>query len=404
MASLGDVFSGSFLSLFRKVTNTMFGIRYTLDSDLLAARVLENAKDMPVEFVKTFYNMPELELIPSRRKRSPGIKANYVIEIPPEPMAVMNTQGAAFQVPVPKSHLGPGKAVQVRLISPFRSEGMIGKCSNCVPNVWPGSNCSCQITPESDAIFLHLHGGGFVSQTSKSHEPYLKAWAKTLGIPILSVDYSLAPEAPFPRAVEEVLFAYCWMRNNFKLLGTTGRKVIIGGDSAGGNLSVGLILQCIQLSLPKPDHLVAFYPSLLCQMYPSPSRLICLLDPLVMFPCLLRCLNCYADPNYMSTCPRTFVQELESCQNYTDPLLSPLLTSPELLSLFPPTSLFSSDIDPCLDETVSFSNKLMTAGIKVTLEVLSGLPHGFLSLTGMSKDCALAVEHITEKMRDIVLT
>lgn len=138
MASLGDVFSGSFLSLFRKVTNTMFGIRYTLDSDLLAARVLENAKDMPVEFVKTFYNMPELELIPSRRKRSPGIKANYVIEIPPEPMAIMNTQGAAFQVPVPTSHLGPGKAVQVRLISPFRSEGMIGKCSNCVPNVWPG--------------------------------------------------------------------------------------------------------------------------------------------------------------------------------------------------------------------------------------------------------------------------
>eukprot|EP00095_Tigriopus_kingsejongensis_P004630 maker-scaffold291_size219542-snap-gene-0.13 protein:Tk04630 transcript:maker-scaffold291_size219542-snap-gene-0.13-mRNA-1 annotation:"hypothetical protein DAPPUDRAFT_103849" len=256
--------------------------------------------EKPVEFCKTFYNMPELELTPLRRHKSPGIKANYLIQIPPKPMSIMNTQGAAFQVPVPSSHIGPDQPIQVRLVSPFRSNDMVGKCLKCVPSSWPGSNCNCQITPESDTIFFHLHGGGFVSQTSKSHESYLKIWARSLGIPILSVDYSLAPEAPYPRAVEEVLYAYCWMRNNFKLLGTNGLKVIVGGDSAGGNLSIGLILQCIQLSLPKPDHLLAFYPSLLCQMYPSPSRL-------------------------------------------------------------------------------------------VKLDVLSGLPHGFLSLTGLSKDCALAL-------------
>ena len=55
-----------------------------------------------------------------------------------------------------------------------------------------------------------MHGGGFVSQTSKSHTTYLKQWASEWGIPILSVDYSLAPEAPFPRALEEVLYAYGW--------------------------------------------------------------------------------------------------------------------------------------------------------------------------------------------------
>lgn len=124
----------------------------------------------------------------------------------------------------------------------------------------------------------------------------------------MSIDYTPAPEAAHPRACEEVLYAYCWMRNNFKRLGTTGRKVIVVGDSAGGNLCAGLALQCIQLSLPKPDHVLACYPSLLCQMYPSPSRLICMLDPLVMFPCLLRCLNAYADKDYKDTCPRTFMQ------------------------------------------------------------------------------------------------
>ena len=75
------------------------------------------------------------------------------------------------------------------------------------------SSRSGEMAPESDVILFHMHGGGFVSQTSKSHQSYLKMWAKQLGIPILSVDYSVAPEAPYPRAVEEVLFAY-WEVND----------------------------------------------------------------------------------------------------------------------------------------------------------------------------------------------
>nr|XP_016854866.1 PREDICTED: hormone-sensitive lipase [Anolis carolinensis] len=61
--------------------------------------------------------------------------------------------------------------------------------------------------PPSPFLVVHFHGGGFVAQTSKSHEPYLKAWAQELGAPVLSIDYSLAPEAPFPRALEE--FTLC---------------------------------------------------------------------------------------------------------------------------------------------------------------------------------------------------
>ena len=101
------------------------------------------------------------------------------------------------------------------------------------------------------------------------------------------------------------------MLNNFSLLGATGRRVVVGGDSAGGNLAIGLTLQCIQMSLPKPDAIMAIYPALLCSMQPSPSRMVCLIDPLVMFPSLLRCLNCYADPDYMESCPRTYEEGSE---------------------------------------------------------------------------------------------
>ena len=67
------------------------------------------------------------------------------------------------------------------------------------------------------------------------------------------------------RPVEEVMYAYAWMRNNFGLLGTTGENVFFVGDSAGGNLVTGLTSRCIELNIPGPKALLLFYPSMLAQ-------------------------------------------------------------------------------------------------------------------------------------------
>lgn len=192
------------------------------------------------------------------------------------------------------------------------------------------------------------------------------------------------------------------MLQNFPSLGTNGKFIVVGGDSAGGNFALGLTLMCLKTGIRPPDSLLLMYPSLLCQMYPSPSRLMSLFDPLVMFPFLMRCLNSYADPDYKASCPRTFVQELDSCQNYTDPMLSPLLMPNEQLSLFPPVHLVSTDIDPCLDEVITFSNRLFSLGKTVTLDVIRGLPHGFLSLNSVSKKSQEAVDYIGEKLQRII--
>ncbi|CAG2068831.1 unnamed protein product, partial [Timema podura] len=79
----------------------------------------------------------------------------------------------------------------------------------------------------SPVLIIHCHGGGFVAQSSRSHEVYLREWASHLKVPILSVDYSLAPQAPFPRALEEVLYAYCWAINNCHILGSTAEKILL---------------------------------------------------------------------------------------------------------------------------------------------------------------------------------
>ncbi|XP_023804152.1 hormone-sensitive lipase-like, partial [Cyanistes caeruleus] len=76
----------------------------------------------------------------------------------------------------------------------------------------------------------------------RCHEPELRRWARELGAPVLSVDYALAPEAPFPRALEECFYAYCWALCNCKMLGWTGERVCLAGDSAGGNLCLGVSL------------------------------------------------------------------------------------------------------------------------------------------------------------------
>ena len=73
-----------------------------------------------------------------------------------------------------------------------------------------------------------------MAQTSLSHEPYLRGWARDLGVPILSVDYSLAPEAPFPRALEECFYAYCWALRHCRLLGEGAQRGGVGSDQGDG--------------------------------------------------------------------------------------------------------------------------------------------------------------------------
>lgn len=90
-----------------------------------------------------------------------------------------------------------------------------------------GSKNKKGLEPPSKGLIIHCHGGGFVAQSSKSHEGYLRDWAKYLDVPILCIDYSLAPEAPYPRAFEEVFYAYCWARKNHSLLGSTGSNIPI---------------------------------------------------------------------------------------------------------------------------------------------------------------------------------
>ena len=302
----------------------------------------------------------------------------------------MGWKGGKFSAPPPRTQNEETENhIKARVISSYQPMGR---------------TCGCMRNNPRDMIIFHVHGGGFIAQSPLSHVDYLHQWSKQLNVPILSIDYSLAPESPYPRAVEEVFYSYIWMLENCHQLGWTGDRVIVSGDSAGGNLVTGLVLQCIIHDIRIPDGLHVSYACLLAQFYPSPSRLLMMMDPLLMVGILGKCINAYKDSNYLDSLPRSMDDELRLGTSEDDILLSPLMAGPELLRHFPPTLMIETDMDACLDENVQFRSHLEAEGVRAQMEVIKGLPHGFLAFCNMSKDCQVGVETVTNLLREFIST
>ena len=223
MASYSDIYGGSIFGKIKRLRDSGYCWNYINDPKIMAKKVVENSRNMQVDFVQNFFNMPEGSWV-SKIKTLPKIRTSISTKISFEAIEVPRTNADhKFRVPIPTSHISK-KSVQVQFIANYRTKEMLGTCG-CTTRI----TCNCKFPTPSDLLIFHVHGGGFISQTSKSHLDYLHQWSTKLNVPIISVDYSLAPEAPYPRALEEVFYVYCWCLNNFPALGTTGKKIILTG-------------------------------------------------------------------------------------------------------------------------------------------------------------------------------
>ncbi|CAH8505663.1 unnamed protein product [Schistosoma turkestanicum] len=151
-------------------------------------------------------------------------------------------------------------------------------------------------TTRSSNVLFYIHGGGFIALTSQSQDNFLRIWAEQLNCPIIAVDYSLSPEAPYPRALEECYYAYCWITLNLENLGCTpNAKIVLAGDSAGGNLALGVCMRAVHDGLlNRPIGIFLAYTPVIVSLTPSPSRLLSLCDPLLPIGVLSKCLLAYA--------------------------------------------------------------------------------------------------------------
>ncbi|XP_071656640.1 hormone-sensitive lipase isoform X1 [Patagioenas fasciata] len=301
--------------------------KFALDPELRGDQFERLTQNLDVQFWKRFWNLTETELLASvASMASAPVGLCRELSVPPEPLELPlhGDPGATVTIAPPVAHTGPGP-VHMRLLSYHLRDGQDSAALLALsrsegpraPLRWFRGGPAL---PPSPSLLVHFHGGGFVAQTSRSHEPYLRGWARELGAPILSVDYALAPEAPFPRALEECFYAYCWALRNCRLLGSTAQRVCLAGDSAGGNLCLSVSLRAAAMGVRPPQGIVAAYPVTLVQAAASPSRLLTLLDPLLPISVLCQCLRAYAgadedgDPAPPSleppSPPRVLLQEL----------------------------------------------------------------------------------------------
>jgi len=219
---------------------------------------------------------------------------------------------------------------------------------------------------DAQDIIIHIHGGGFVSGSSGSHRPYLYKWAKSLNRIIFSIDYRLAPDHPYPAGLDDVWQAYNWIMNYAEpVLGIKIGKVILAGDSAGGNLVMALTLRAIKSGVKLPDGCLLAYPAL--NLFPKkfvPSYLLALEDKVLPSTMLKLCLKAYV--------PEQF-NPLE------DPFLSPLMASDELLNKLPPIKIVTGSGDPLNGDSWKFLHRMQNLNKDVKMVIYENMPHGFLN-------------------------
>ncbi|KAJ8335029.1 hypothetical protein SKAU_G00406680 [Synaphobranchus kaupii] len=297
--------------------------KYIVDPELRGAEFERIIQNMDVQFWQTFWNLSETELVSGMANiMSSQVQVNRTLSIQPMSFRLPLASDPQLSVTIvpPVAHCGPGpvnmRLISHKLLEGQNSEEMLAFSHNEVTPIAVSLGLT-KPCPPSPWLLVHFHGGGFVAHTSKSHESYLKGWAQELGMPILSVDYSLAPQAPFPRALEECFYAYCWALKHCHLLGSTGERVCLAGDSAGGNLCITVAMRALSQGVRLPDGIMAAYPATLLTAYASPSRLLTSIDPLLPLSVLYKCISAYA-----GTEPQTDTSKKEGMMKTVSPTVT----------------------------------------------------------------------------------
>jgi len=236
------------------------------------------------------------------------------------------------------------------------------------------------------AALVYFHGGGWVIGDLDTHDALCRQLANAAGCAVFSVDYRLAPEQPFPAAVEDCVAATRFVFQEAAVLGVDAARIAVGGDSAGGNLAAVVALHARDAGGPP----LAFQ----LLIYPATDQ---------------RCGFASHEKNgegYLLT--RESIQffrggYLPDPRQWTDWRASPLLAKNH--SALPPALVLTAGYDPLLDEGRAYADKLRGAGVRVAYREYPDMVHGFILFGGALDtanaavgECAAALRGAFEKV------
>jgi acetyl esterase/lipase len=231
-----------------------------------------------------------------------------------------------------------------------------------VDKIWLGGRPAERLTPDGaavDAVVLYLHGGGYCIGSLGTHRDLGGRLAATVGCPVVTLDYRLAPEHPFPAAVDDATGAF----HHLLTEGARPDRMAIAGDSAGGGLTLATLIALRTAGSPLPAAAVCLSPWVdLTQSAEAYSR-VGSRDPMVSKAGL----DLMADAYLAGVDPRT-------------ELASPLFS--EHLEGLPPIRIEVGENEALIDDSVDLAERLQGAGVDVSLTVWPEMIHVFQAFPG----------------------
>lgn len=215
--------------------------------------------------------------------------------------------------------------------------------------------------PAVPGVLVNVHGGGFVLGDWRADDPYCRLLADTAGCAVVNVDYPLAPEYPFPAAVHHVDALVTWLTAHGSAIGVDGRRLVVGGHSAGGNLAVAACLLATRRPAGRPRGLLVDYAPLDLAAPPAAKLAGAPADG--------------AAARFAEIGARFNAWYLPSPAARTDPLASPVLARD--LSGLPPTLVITAELDLLRAEGDRFAARLRAEGVPTEHAVYPGCGHAF---------------------------
>jgi acetyl esterase len=230
------------------------------------------------------------------------------------------------------------------------------------------------------ALQVYYHGGGWVIGDLETHDALCQALAKTSECLVVAVDYRLAPEHPYPAAVEDAYAATCWAADNAVSLDADPRRLAVIGDSAGGTLATVVSMMARDKGGPEISLQVLIYP-ITDYNFDTPSYL-------------------KNERGYMLS--REMMQwfwnhYLEDTAVAGHPYVSPLQA--QNLDGLPQAMILTAEYDPLCDEGQAYARKLQACGINTTHSHYEGMIHGFIRMTARLDQAKRALEEVSGKIK-----
>lgn len=223
--------------------------------------------------------------------------------------------------------------------------------------------------PSGQTVILYFHGGGYVSGTCKAHRGIVAKFVQNSGAMAFVFEYRLAPENPYPAALEDALTGYRHLLD----MGLAPSDIVFAGDSGGGGLCLSSLLAIRDGNFPLPRRAVVLspYTDLKCTGESHSTN-------------LRRCLSPQGTPQAFG---RHYAGDCDPALPYISPLYGDLHGLPELL-------IFAGSDEVLLDDSRVFAHKAQEAGTMVTLRVGDGLFHCYPAMAPMFPEASEAMKEI----------